>query len=351
MKAWLSWIAMALALALLALVTVNASLWADPPPGVVRLIAHRGVSQLYDHRGIGRDSCTATRIEPPVHDYLENTVRSVDAAWRQGADMIEIDVAPTADGKMAVFHDWTLDCRTDGKGEVRSKTLAELKQLDPGYGYTADGGKTFPLRGKQRGAIPSLQEVLRALPGMAYLYNFKSKDPHEADLLAHELAEAGHDPVRVGDGFYGAPGPVERIRKLYPGAWAWSMDEAKRCTNDYLKWGWLTIIPDSCRKGVIMVPISHQWLFAGWPNRLLQRMNSVGAKVIVIGPRGGKSGTGLTLPEQLADVPSTFRGYIWVEDIWTVGPAFRPSRDIRTEAQVDAADAGLERRRKGGLSP
>jgi glycerophosphoryl diester phosphodiesterase len=124
------------------------------------------------------------------------------------------------------------------------------------------------------------------------------------------------------------------------------MDEAKRCTKDYLKWGWLTIIPDSCRNGVIMVPLSHQWLFAGWPNRLLQRMNSVGAKVIVIGPRGGKSGTGLTLPEQLAEVPSTFRGYLWVEDIWTVGPAFRPSRDIRTEAQVDAADAGLERRRK-----
>ena len=80
MKAWLSWIAMALALAFLAIVTINASLWADPPPGVVRLIAHRGVSQLYDHRGIGRDSCTAIRIESPVHDYLENTVRSVEAS-------------------------------------------------------------------------------------------------------------------------------------------------------------------------------------------------------------------------------------------------------------------------------
>ncbi len=66
-----------------------------------------------------------------------------------GADMVEIDVAPTADGQMAVFHDWTVDCRTEGKGNVRDKTMAELKQLDPGYGYTADGGKTFPLRGSQ----------------------------------------------------------------------------------------------------------------------------------------------------------------------------------------------------------
>lgn len=345
MTVWLSRIGLVLALALLAAVTVNASWWADPPPGVIRLIAHRGVSQLYDHKGIGRDSCTATRIEPPVHDYLENTVRSIDQAWRLGADMVEIDVAPTADGHMAVFHDWTLDCRTDGKGEVRSKTLAELKALDPGYGYTADGGKSFPLRGKQRGAIPSLQEVLRAFPGLPLLYNFKSKDPGEADLLAKELRAAGRDPVKAGDGFYGAAAPVERIGKLYPGAWAWSMDEVKGCTKDYFKTGWLTIVPESCRGGVMMIPLNYQWAFSGWPNRLLQRMRSVGAKVIVIGPRGSRSGTGLTLPEQLGDVPSTFTGYLWVEDIWTVGPSFRRDRDMRSQPQIDAAEAGLERRR------
>jgi hypothetical protein len=68
-----------------------------------------------------------------------------------GADLVEIDVAPTPTGN-GVFHDWTVDCRTEGKGEVRAATMAELKQLDPGYGYTADGGKTFPLRGKQKAA-------------------------------------------------------------------------------------------------------------------------------------------------------------------------------------------------------
>ncbi len=58
--------------------------------------------------------------------------------------MVEIDVAPTKDGKMVLFHDWTVDCRTNGKGETRDLTLAELKALDIGYGYTADGGKTYP---------------------------------------------------------------------------------------------------------------------------------------------------------------------------------------------------------------
>ena len=67
------------------------------------------------------------------------------AAFDAGADIVEFDVHPTTDGHFAVFHDWTLDCRTDGKGVTREHTLAELKKLDVGYGYTADGGKTFPV--------------------------------------------------------------------------------------------------------------------------------------------------------------------------------------------------------------
>ena len=80
MKYWLKWAAFVLAVVILILTVVNASWLVDAPPGGIKLLAHRGVSQLYDHAGIDRDSCTATRIEPPVHDYLENTVRSLDAA-------------------------------------------------------------------------------------------------------------------------------------------------------------------------------------------------------------------------------------------------------------------------------
>jgi hypothetical protein len=33
--------------------------------------------------------------------------------------------------------------------------------------------------------------------------------------------------------------------------------------------------------------------------------------------------TGIEQPEQLGDVPRDFRGYLWVEDIWNVGPALQ----------------------------
>ena len=347
MKRWLRLVAFAAAAILLVLTFINASWLADRPRGGIRLIAHRGVYQLYDHKGVDRTTCTAARIEQPVHDYLENTTRSMQAARQMGADIVEIDVAPTMDGKMAIFHDWTVDCRTEGKGEIRGKTMAELKQLDPGYGYTPDGGKTFPFRGKQKGSIPTLQEALDALPSTPIIFNFKSRNPREADQLAAALKAARRDVVARRDIFYGDRGPVERIKAHYPKVWAWSIKQsAKNCTKDYVLYGWTSIIPESCRDGTLIVPLNYQWAFWGWPNRTIQRMDKVGARVLIVAPYGEDGHMGLTLPEQLGEIPASFKGYVWIDDIWTVGPALRPNRDIRTEAEQDAAQAGLKRRRE-----
>jgi glycerophosphoryl diester phosphodiesterase len=87
------------------------------------------------------------------------------AAFNKGADMVEFDVQPTTDGQFAVFHDWTLNCRTNGAGVTRDHTMKELKALDVGYGYTADGGKTYPFRGKgvdaiARGSVDGISKPL-----------------------------------------------------------------------------------------------------------------------------------------------------------------------------------------------
>ena len=108
------------------------------------LLAHRGIAQRFDERDLKNDTCTAARMLPPTHGHLENTIASMRAGFEAGADVVELDVHPTTDGEFAVFHDWTLDCRTDGRGVTREHSMAYLKKLDIGYGYTADGGKTFP---------------------------------------------------------------------------------------------------------------------------------------------------------------------------------------------------------------
>ena len=305
----------------------NASFLAPDPEGKPKLIAHRGVYHLYDKRAAaGRDTCTAAHALPPSHEVFENTPESMRWAVGLGANMVEVDVAPTKDGRMVLFHDWTVDCRTNGKGETRDLTLAELKALDIGYGYTADGGQTFPLRGKGVGKMPTVEEGLAALPVHPILFNFKSNDAREADQLFAILKAAGRDSRKIGDAFYGGARPVKRMRELLPANWSFDLKGgARACTKDYALYGWTGIVPESCRNGVIAVPINYQWALWGWPDRLIARMDSVGARVIILGPyESGKSNEGLTTPGQLAKVPASFNGYIWVEDIREVGPALRP---------------------------
>ena len=38
------------------------------------LLAHRGLAQTFSHDGLSGDTCTATRILPPEHPFLENTL-------------------------------------------------------------------------------------------------------------------------------------------------------------------------------------------------------------------------------------------------------------------------------------
>ena len=347
MKRWASRAAMALALILLSLTFVNASWIAPEPVGAAKLIAHRGLAQEFDRAGVDRDTCTATQIEQPFHDYLENTVRGVLRADSLGAAMVEIDIAPTADGEIVLFHDWMLDCRTDGSGDVREATLEELQALDIGYGYTADGGTTYPLRGTGAGAMPVLEEMLSRLRRTTRLmFNFKSGDAQEADLLAAKLRAAGRDPVASRDAFYGHEAPVAKVWELYPDVWAWNPSAAIRCSRDYTMMGWSGYVPQSCRGGTMVIPLNYQWAFWGWPNRLVARMEAYGGHVIVTGPYvDGEPASGLILPKQLEEIPDSFNGYVWIEDGFTILPALYPSQDNRTQAEIDAAQIALERRR------
>lgn len=347
MKRRLKYAGLGGALAISVLTIVNASWLAPVPQGGLKLVAHRGVPQLYDKEGVGRDTCTADRIEEPVHDYVENTLPSMQAAFQlAGAQMIEVDIAPTTDGEIAVFHDWTLDCRTRGSGDTRDASMDDLRALDAGYGYTADGGETFPLRGNPANRIPTLEEALQAVGRRPIVFNFKSRDPAEADLLAERLEAANRRVETIGDAFYGHPDVIARIRAHYPEAWSWTADELEQCSRDYVAFGWTSYLPESCRGGTMVIPLDYQWAFWGWPNRLIARMEEYGGRVLVIGPVGVENHPrGLALPEQLGEIPSNYNGYVWVEDIWTIGPALRPRQDRRRPEDRERAMHGLDDRR------
>jgi glycerophosphoryl diester phosphodiesterase len=313
-----------------AFVFLNNTTWLvfERPAGPA-LLAHRGLAQTYDPTGVERDSCTATRIHPPEHPFLENTLPSMRAAFDAGADIVEFDIHPTTDGHFAVFHDWTVDCRTEGRGVTREHTLAQLKALDVGYGYTADGGKTFPFRGRGVGMMPSLDEVLDTFPDRRLLINIKSNDPTEATLLVDRLRRLPADR-RARLMVYGGDAPIAVVRKELPDTPAMSRATLRQCGLRYIALGWTGHVPAACRRSLILVPVTDaRWLWS-WPDGFINRMRRVSTEVFVVGRYDGRDfSSGIDTADDLEPLAAWPRAGIWTNRIDRIAPLVRAHPQTR----------------------
>jgi glycerophosphoryl diester phosphodiesterase len=128
----------------------------------------------------------------------ENTLRSFRRAVREGCDEIELDLRVSADGRLVVLHDATVDRTTDGSGTVAEMTFDEIRALDAGLGEqvptwaeaVAAVDIRFQAEVKADAAVPLLAESLRADPDLAARTLVTSS--HAEILLAvrQELPEA-----------------------------------------------------------------------------------------------------------------------------------------------------------------
>jgi glycerophosphoryl diester phosphodiesterase len=137
------------------------------PAFATEIVAHRGAS----------------------FDAPENTLASINLAWRQKADAVEIDIYLTADGKIVAIHDKTTKRTGGGKDKpVVEQTLAELKQLDFG------AWKSPKYAGER---IPTLEEIVKTIPeGKRVFIEIKT----EAEILPElkrVLAEVGRPPAQT----------------------------------------------------------------------------------------------------------------------------------------------------------
>lgn len=105
----------------------------------------------------------------------ENTLRSFRRAVQDGCDEIELDLRVTADGRLVVLHDATVDRTTNGSGAVADLTLDEVRALDAGLGeqvptwaeVVASVDVRLQAEVKAEAAVPLLAESLRADPDLA----------------------------------------------------------------------------------------------------------------------------------------------------------------------------------------
>lgn len=294
----------------------NTSLFTPPLSGDgPYLMAHRGVHQQYDRTDLGMNDCTATRWVDTGHAFQENTIESIDAAFALGATVVEIDIHQTTDGRFAVFHDRTVDCRTEGSGEVTDHNLNYLQSLDIAYGYTAPDGR-HPFRGDGVGLMPSLTEVFETFPDGQFLINIKSGALRHGEAFA-QLIQANPKWASQVWGVYGGHKPSKLAAEQLGGLRWYSRQTTKSCLKRYALLGWSGHVPEACRSGIVAVPQNYAPFLWGWPRKFERRMENAGSTVILLGDhqRGDSGSRGIDTPDQLARVPKGFGGLLWTNRI------------------------------------
>jgi len=130
------------------------------------------------------DGQTAAELNGIAHRgfagvYPENTVAAVEAAVADGrATTVEIDVMPTADGEIVVFHDDTLARLTNAPESVAETAVWDLP-YDRIAGYSVLGTEQ---------SIPLLDTVLTAIPS-AVSVNIELKNPGSTGLRFAETLD------------------------------------------------------------------------------------------------------------------------------------------------------------------
>ena len=316
-----------IALAIIALIVIPLSLlhasWlAGPPQGRLELVAQGGIFQKPGD--IDSDTpCPSARISHlQPHNFIANSVVAINFARSRRASKVEVIVRPTADGRLVLFGDAMLDCRTDGEGAVSDHPLEYLEQLDIGHGLTHDG-ENFALRGRGVGLMPSVATMLDQAGDGGIIYNFADDDPAQADMLVREYELAGEE---MGDGVIvtGAPALLRRIGERFPEARLLDVAAAEACFDRYMRIGWIGRVPAECSGGFISVPLNRQWMIWGWPNRFNARMRAADIMPMIVRANNGDATlSGLETFDEISDVPQDFRGMLWLTDIDTMGPSIR----------------------------
>ena len=231
----------------------------------------------------------------------ENTMEAFRLAVEMGADAVELDVHLTADGKLAVIHDETMDRTTDLTGPIASMTMKQVRAADAGFRFEAPDG-SFPFRGKGL-TVPTLAEVLTWLPegiglvvevkarqaiaptikalgasrvraaGAATLISFDEATIDEAHALDPDLptgyllvpaqpveaaliyaVEHGHVAVHPWEGDLGLdPGPILAQAQAYGrlmGCYVVNDPQRMQQLAAYGLWGFVTDVPDIGRQAL-----------------------------------------------------------------------------------------------------
>ena len=157
-------------------------------------------TMIIGHRGV------------PV-EFPANTMPSFKRAEELDVDVINTEVYLSADGIPVIIQDENLEEISDGKGRVTEYTLEDLQQLDTGYHFTIDDGKTYPFRGKGLTFL-SLEQLLTEFPHQHFIMDIMDNNPKLVDRFLDSISRCdAEDRVCAASRYVST---MKRIRKKNP---------------------------------------------------------------------------------------------------------------------------------------
>ncbi|MBQ7638332.1 MAG: glycerophosphodiester phosphodiesterase [Clostridia bacterium] len=142
----------------------------------------------------------------------QNTLPAFRKAIEENADGFETDVHLTKDGKLVICHNYTIDETSNGRGDITSYTLGEIKLFD----FGSYAGEEFA-----RVTAPTVDEFLDLVGEHSHgLINIELKRPKNNEK---HIVEKTLDSV-IAHGLLSrclissfAPGLLKEVKRLEPG--------------------------------------------------------------------------------------------------------------------------------------
>jgi len=147
--------------------------------------------------------------------FPENTMPAFKSAVEMKVDLIETDVHLSADGRVIIWHDDTLERMSGDPREISQMTWEEIQLVNAGSLFTADDGKTFPYRNKNIKPV-LLKDLLLEFPLMKFNVDLKDDNIRLAEKYCEILNDLNCTDRVITASFH--KNVLLHFRKLIPGA-------------------------------------------------------------------------------------------------------------------------------------
>ncbi len=164
----------------------------------------------------------------------------------------------------------------------------------------------------------SINDAISAMSALEIFMPLEAGDDDKANaMIAALTGKAYPNQIWV----YGDDDLTQKVANAIPTVKALPITAARQCINDYKSSGWYASVPDSCAQGTAIITLDDGFTLWGWPNRLMQRFAENDVEIFIVKDIQDGAIIGLDEMNSYSDIPETFVGNIWIDDIKNLGPA------------------------------